>query len=482
MYDITIIGAGIIGSLLAKELSKYNLNVCLLEKNQSPGLEQTMSCSAIIHSGIDPRDGTLKAKLNILGNQKFPALCRELDVEFLRCGALMCATNNEEMQALGEFAKKAKERNIEHQIINRDEIVKLEPNISDDVLQALSMPTTGVVYPTEVVIAALEIAVMNDVTIDYNNQVLKIQEKPNGFNIKTNKQIIKTKLIINAAGIYSDDIYKLVNPDSKYQITGHKGAYFVLNKENKIVNQVLYPTPTSKGKGVLAIPTTHGNTLIGPNSIKQDSKSDDSTNKEELDDIKAKSNKIINGFNMGQVIHVYSGIRAKGNTGDFIIEASKVVPNFINLIGIESPGLASSPAICDEVIKLIKEKTTLEKKVNFIAKRDEQIIFDKLAIDEKNSLIAKYPKYGKIICRCEKITEQEVINAIHRPDGAKTVADIKYSIRPTMGLCQGGFCEMKIAKTIARELNIKLSDVLFRNENTNIVLESKKGVVSHEKI
>ncbi len=466
MYDIVIIGAGVVGSLMADKLSHYDLNVCVLEKNNDSGLEQSMSSSAIVHSGIDPKEGTLKAKLNKDGNKLMKEVCQELNVEFLECGGYLVATNKEEEEVLYEKLALAKQRDIKAEIIDTDSLFKIEPNLNKNITMALSMPTTAVIYPTELTIAAIERAMLNNVDVKYNTKVSDINYDDN-FIIKTNNGDIKTKYIINAAGIYSDEIAKMVDSDFNIDIKAKRGEYFVTDNKTPIVSSVIYPTPTKNGKGVLAVPTTHKNVLLGPNGVFQDDKEDDTTH---IDDLNYVSSNIIKTLSHmpTDIIKTYTGLRSTGNNGDFYIDYSKN-KKMINAVCIDSPGLASSPAIVNMILDMLDIK--LDQKKDYISTRTPYLDLKKLDLDEQNKYIKKDRSYGKIVCRCEQITEGEIIDAIHKTNGASDLSGIKFRIRPMLGMCQGGFCEAKVVQILARELGVDVSQITRRGATTLVIKE-----------
>lgn len=474
MEDIIIIGAGIIGSLTAQKLSKYDCRVLIIEKNSMAGLEQTMSSSAIVHSGIDPIDGSLKSKYNVLGNKIMDELCTELNVEYCKVGGYICLGKNDSTIEYEKLKKNAIKREIEHRIINGKELRKFEPNISEDVIEAISLPTTGVIYPTDLTTAALEIALENGIKYTNNELVKNIEYLDNYFQVTTDKDCYKSKYIINAAGLNSCSIAKMIDKEFKYEVEPKRGAYFVLNKRSNLTKSVIYPVPNEHGKGVLAIPTTHGNILIGPNSVKS-IHDDDAVYKSDLNYVRDQITRIIKDPKFEETIHVYAGVRASINSPDFVIEWDNKVKKMINLVGIDSPGIASSPAITNMIVEMILEKENFNKNNKYINTRQAKVNVRNLTIEKLNTIIKEKPKYGKIICRCELVSEQEIIDEIHKTNGARTINDIKYRLRPLMGQCQGSFCQSEIAKILARELEIDISEVLYRNEGTNIVLKSSKG-------
>lgn len=480
MFDVMIIGAGIVGSFLAHDLSKYEIKVGVMEKNSDVANGATMANSAIIHSGHDPKEGTLKARFNVRGNEMYEGICRELGVSFKRTSALVVATSKEEEETLDRLYQQAESRKVPVSYLTREEVCLKEKNISDYVTKAIELPTTGIIYPWEVAIALMEEAMINGVELFLEEKVEAIEKVTEAdetyFIVTTNKGQYQTKHIINAAGVYADNVYGMVCENKEFTITARKGEYFVLDKAKEpLVNSVIYPVPSSVGKGVLVVPTTHGNTLLGPNSVFVEDKEDNSNTKEALDYVKREIGKTVKNVPMAQVIRIFSGLRATGNTGDFVIEESKLVENFINVACVESPGLTAAPAISEYVVQtILSNKLDLSEKKNY-EKRRPVISLAKMSEEEKNELVKRNPSFGKIVCRCEQITEGEILDAIRRPLGAKTVKGVKKRVRPGMGRCQGGFCEPLVVDILAKELGISPLEVRLDGEASVLLMEETKG-------
>lgn len=471
IYDITIIGAGIIGSMCADMLAKYNLNICVLEKENDSGLEQTMSSSAIVHSGIDPKPGTLKAELNVIGNQMMETICDSLNVEYIQCGGYVCANNNEDLNKLRVLKEQGESRGIPCSIISGDELRVLEPGASNQIIYALSMPTTGIIYPIELTIACVERSILNGAVVKYNHHVLSISKVNDYYKIDTNKGIFQTKMIINCAGIHSDEIARMIDNDFPIELQAKRGEYLVTDNRKPIVNSVLYPLPTNKGKGVLAVPTTHRNVLLGPTSNFQESRDDDSTHIEQLNYIKQNVAELITDV-PNDIIKTYSGLRSFGNGGDFYI---KLDDSVINCVAIDSPGIASSPAIAKRVVDLVGSQIELSLKDDYIENRDTYTNLKKLNKKQVQSLIDKNEQYGHIICRCEQVSEGEIRDAIRKQNGATDLSGIKFRIRPMLGMCQGSFCEAKVTRILAEELGVEMNQITRRGEETLIVKGGDNG-------
>lgn len=472
MQDIVIIGAGIVGSFLAHDLSKFDLKVTVIDKENDIANGTSMANSAIIHTGYDPKEGTLKAQLNVKGARMYPQICKDLQIDYQRCGAYVVACNEEEIQTLEDLKKRADQRNIESHYLDRDEIVRNEKNISDAVIKALSFPDTAIIYPWQCAIALMEEAILNGVNLILGEEVLRIEEMNDVFFVHNEKEVIQTKIIINAAGCGAEKIADMIEP-SPFHIVCKKGEYFVLSKQARdLVHHIIYPVPTKKGKGVLAVPTTHGNILLGPNSQVCEAE-DLSVTAEGLDYVQEHLARIVKNVPYKEVIRSYCGLRPTGNQGDFYIRPSTKNDKLIHVGCIDSPGLASAPAISDFVIRnYVKELLELIPKHNYI-KRNAPLVMAHLNEKERNEIIKDQPLYGKIVCKCEKISYQEIVDAVHGPCGAKTIKAVKKRVRPGMGKCQGGFCEIEVAKILSKELNIPLTEVLYDERHSDLGTEAK---------
>ena len=464
MRKVIIIGAGIIGACIARELSKYKLDIMVLEKENDVCEGTSCANSAIIHSGYDPKPGTLMAKLNVQGNIMFDELSKDLDFEFIRNGSLTLANNEEECQILNDLYQRSQENNVETYILDHDEVLKREPNITKKVIKALYAPTAGIVDPFNFNICVMENAMENGVKLVLNCLVTDISRKDNQYLVKTTLGDYSADIVINAAGVYADSISKMVGID-KYQLKPRKGEYYLLDHyDDSFINYTLFNVPSSKGKGILVAPTTSHNYIVGPSSEFVDSKEDLSTDTITLQNIKAKAYDLVDFIDYSKQIKQFSGLRAVGEVHDFIINED--LPNFINLIGIQSPGLTSAPAIGVYVSEMIKDK---EINNNFNPVRKRQIRLKDLSNEERNKLIKENPSYGKIICRCEQVSYGEVVDAINRTCGATTIKGVKKRVRAGFGKCQGGFCEEIVLNILIKELNKQASDIKLSRGNSYIV-------------
>ncbi len=471
MYDVTIIGAGIIGTFIARELARYTLRIALLEKDNDVANGTTKANSAIIHAGYDAKSGTLKAKFNALGNPMFDKVCEELDVPFKRIGSLVLAFSEDQMETLGELYEQGRQNKIpDLRILNRDEVKAIEPNISEYVVGALHAPTAGIVGPWELAMALAENAVDNNVDLMLNNEVIKIEKQEDSYVIFTNEQQIKTKYVINCAGVYADNLHNMVAKPS-FEIIPRRGQYFVLDKsEGNITNSILFQCPTKLGKGVLVLPTVHENILIGPDAEDIENKENTETTEERLCYVMEASRKTLSNVPFNSVITSFAGLRAKPSTEDFIIEESNQSKGFINVAGIESPGLSAAPAIAEYVVNMLRDMDgSFKLNEEFNPIRRKMTVFMALNEEEKKEIIKKDPRYGRVICRCENITEGEIVDSINRNAGARTFDGVKRRVRPGMGRCQGGFCGPRVMEILARELGEDIVD---------IVKDSKKSYIA----
>jgi glycerol-3-phosphate dehydrogenase len=483
VYDIAIVGAGIIGTFIARELSRYKLQVILLEKDNDVANGTTKANSAIVHAGYDAKAGSNKAKFNVLGNAMFDKVCEELDIPFKRIGSLVVAFNKEDMKTIQDLYENGVKIGVPYmEIIDEEEVKRMEPHLNDQIVGALYAPTAGIVGPFELAIALAENAIDNGVELLLNNEVKRIEKNKEGYKIYTKNNEIDTKYVINCAGLYADHIYRMV-ADYSFKITPRRGQYYLLDKSvGNIVSKVVFQCPTKLGKGVLITPTVDGNILIGPDAENLEDKEATETTKDALSFIKETIIKSCTKVPFNKNITTFAGIRAEPSTGDFIIEESKEAKGFINVAGIKSPGLSSSPAIAKYVVELIKNIVgRLEEKESFNPKRKKRIRFTSLSDEEKSEIIRKDPRYGRIICRCETITEGEIVDAIHRNAGARTVNGVKRRVRPGAGRCQGGFCGPRVMEILARELGEDMKDIVKEGAHSYILTGDTKEENQEEK-
>lgn len=471
MYDVVIIGAGVSGSASARELSRYKLNACVIEKTEDVCSGTSKANSGIVHAGFDAPEGSLMAKLNVEGNLMMEELSKELDFPFKKNGSLVICLSEEDMPKLKALYDRGIRNGVkELKILNKEEVLELEPNITDDVYAALYAPTGGIVCPFGLNIALAENANTNGIEFRFNTEAQDIEKIDGGFIIKTNQGDIKTKYIVNAAGVYADKFHNMVS-QNKINITARKGEYCLLDKTaGNHVSRTIFALPGKMGKGVLVSPTAHGNLIVGPTSTDIDDKEGVNTTREGLDTVIGKSSMNVKNIPMRQVITSFSGLRAHEDNHEFIIKELEDAKGFIDCAGIESPGLTSSPAIGKMVADILKEKLNLEENPNFVGTRKGILDPNTLSLEESNQLIKEQPAYGNIICRCEMITEGEIIDAIRRPLGAKSLDGVKRRTRAGMGRCQAGFCSPKTMEILERELSISMFDITKAGGESNMVL------------
>ena len=477
MFDVVVIGAGIVGSLVARKLSSYQLSIAVLEKEPDVGNVTTMANSAIVHSGYDPVPGTLKAKLNVLGNKMFDKLCEELDVEMERIGSLTVALYDEQLPLLDKLAERSAQNGVEVKILNAEETLKLEPHLNPQVKGSLLAPAAGIVNPFTLSVHAMENAVDNGVKLFLNEKVVKINKESNFYSIVCQSgNIYQTKVVINAAGVYSDEIHKMVE-DIDYTITPRKGEYFILDHyTDDLVKHTIFPLPSEKGKGILVTPSIGGTYLIGPSAEAMPSKDDVSTDKPTLDDVRRQALDMVPSIPFNQVIRTFAGSRPTPSTHDFVIGFAKSDNHFINLSGIESPGLVSSPAIAEYVVtEYVSKVLCLKPNANFNPNVKKRPNLAKMSVSEKQAFIKKNPEYGQIICNCEKVSLGEILFEMNTSVPPTTIKAVKKRTRAGFGKCQGGFCQPLVIKLISEKFNIPLDKVLFQKAGSFVVPYKVKG-------
>lgn len=458
MNDIVIIGAGIIGCSIARELSKYQLDITVIEKNLDVAEGTSKANSGIVHAGFTEKKNTLKGSLVAKSNKMFDILSDELEFSMVRNGALVLAYDDNDVRKIEQLKKNGEELGITGlSILDTEAVKRKQGNITKGVKAALYAETSAIVNPYDMTIAMAESAALNGVNFKFGANVVNIEKNGDIHTIYLeNGEDIKSRFVINAAGLFGAEINNMMN-EEKYNIRGVKGEYCLFDKiAGAAVKNTLFRVPGEKGKGVLVTPTTDGNLIVGPNSQKEQSVS---TTREGIDEIIEKASKVIDDLPVKRVITSFSGVRAKTESGDFIIEALKDNEQFINVIGIDSPGLTCAPAIAEYVSDMISKNLIMIKKHNFISKRHKMVRFAELSVEDKNKLIKDNPEYGRIVCKCELITEGEIIDAIHRVPGAVTLDGVKRRTRAMMGGCQGMGCMLPICKIMSRELNVDISEI-----------------------
>lgn len=474
-YDVVVIGAGVVGALISLELSKKDIRVAMLDKCNDVAMGTTKANSAIVHGGFDAANGTLKAKLNVRGTALMPQLCADLAVPYRNNGSLVLAFSEEEMEHVHTLYERGQKNGVPRlSVIDKAAVKAMEPHVSDEVVGALLSETAGIVCPYELTIAATEVAVTNGVEFLRNCAVESIQANNDGFVLSTTCGEIEASYVINAAGVHADDVARMIGDDS-ITIIARKGEYYLLDKSyGYIADHTLFQCPTKMGKGVLVTPTVDGNLLIGPSALDVEDKDDVDTTAEGLSFILEKAKKTVPELNTRGAITSFAGMRAHPLTDDFIIGFSEKNDRFLNVAGIESPGLSAAPAIAEMVRDLLTEKAALSEKAQYKTKRTPPVRFRHMTKAEREALIAKNKAYGRVICRCETITEGEILDAIHAPAGARDVDGVKRRTRAGMGRCQGGFCGSKVLEILARELNVPMNDITKFGGASKILFDKTK--------
>ena len=460
-YDIVIIGAGVTGCAIARYLSRYNTSVLVLEKEEDVCSGTSKANSGIVHAGFDAVPGSLMAKMNIRGCEMVRELSASLDFKYRNNGSMVLCFNETDLPHLQELYDRGVKNGVQDlRILKSDEAKRQEPSIADNVVAALWAPTAGIVCPFSMTIAFAENAAANGVDFGFLQEVRSIEKKTDGsFLITTQNGAVSSSAVVNAAGVYADIFHNLVS-ENKIKITPRRGEYILLDKEvGNLVSSTVFQLPNKLGKGVLVTPTVHGNLLIGPNAKDLDDKEANETTFEGINDVKNRALQSVPDIPFGKMITSFSGIRAHESGGDFILGEAEDCEGFFDAAGIESPGLTCAPAIGDYLSDIIADKYGLKKKEDFKDKRKGFIEAAKLSPFERSELIKEKPEYGRIVCRCEEVSEGEIIDAIRREPGARSMDGIKRRVRQGMGRCQAGFCTPKTMEILSRELGISMKDI-----------------------
>ncbi|NLK88370.1 MAG: NAD(P)/FAD-dependent oxidoreductase [Clostridiaceae bacterium] len=461
-YDVAVIGAGVVGALTARELSKYELRICILEKGADVASGSSKANSAIVHAGYDPLPGTLKARFNVKGNEMFERLSQELEVPFKRIGSLVLAFNEADMEVLQKLYERGAENGVPGLEILRgyEDTARIEPNVSTDVAGALYAPSAAITCPYELTYAAVENAAANRAEIMLETEVAGISYEDDLFKITTSQGDISSRFIVNAAGVFSDNAAAMIG-DNSFEIKPRKGEYLLLDKsQGDMARTIVFQTPSTTSKGILVTPTVDGNLLMGPTSTDTSDREDLSTAISELQKVINGALRSVPGINLKQVITSFTGLRATPDTSDFIVSPSPVNKKFIHAAGIESPGLTAAPAIAEYVAGLLKDAgLELVQRKDFNPVRKSIVRFNDASDGKKAELIGGNRQYGRVICRCELVTEAEIVEAIRRPAGARTVDAVKRRTRAGMGRCQGGFCAPRIVEILSRELGVPAESI-----------------------
>ncbi len=476
MFDVCIIGAGVVGAMCARALSAYKLNICVVEKTNDVCMGASRANSAIVHAGFDAKPGTLKARFNVRGSEMMEQVCAELGVKYVRNGSLVLGYSDEDKKTLEELYERGVSNGVKGlAVLDREGVLALEPNVTDIVTCALWAPTGAIVSPFGLCDAGLGNAMDNGAQFIRNFEVERIEYSDGVYTLYAGEQSVQAKYVVNAAGLYSDKIAAMVG-DESFTVHPRRGEYMVLDKActSSLTNYTLFSTPTPKGKGILVTATTGGNVMLGPTAEDMLDKEDYDTTAKGTASIREQSAKYVKNIPFGSVITSFTGLRAVGSTGDFVIHAS--APGFITFGGIESPGLTSAPALAEYCVELLEAQgLKLERKQDWNPVRRPSGWYRKLNDEQKNEVIAKDPAYGNMVCRCEEVTEGEIVYAIRTNPGARDVDGVKRRTRSGMGRCQGGFCSSIVVEILARELGIPYECVTKSGGESIINYSRTKG-------
>ena len=475
MVDVVIVGGGVCGCSLLYELSRYKLSAVLVEKENDVSVGTTKANSAIVHAGYDPHPGTKMARYNVEGNALVKELCEKLDVPYQQIGSLVLAFDADQDALVRELFDRGTQNGVPGmKVLSAEEVREMEPNVSPEVTSALYAPSAGIVSPWELAIALAETAVKNGAQVELNSEVTAIQPIDGGFRVTAGGKEIDTRFVVNAAGIWSDKINDMAAPHT-FTVSANKGEYFLLDKsQGTLVNHVIFQCPSKVGKGVLVSPTVHGNLIVGPNA--EDAEKDDlGTTGDGLAFVRKMALRSVPDINFRDSIRNFAGLRANTEIDDFLVGETDQ-KGFFNIAGIKSPGLTSAPAIARDMVRMLGEAgLALDPKETFVDER-HVVRFKHLSHEERAAAIAKNPLYGQIVCRCETITEGEIVDALHRPLPPCSIDGVKRRCGSGMGRCQGGFCGPRVQQIIARELGIPQEAVMMDRAGTAVITgETKMG-------
>lgn len=460
MYDVIIIGAGVTGCAVARYLSRYQGSALVLERAEDVCCGTSKANSAIIHAGFDAAHGSLMAKMNVQGSRMLPELAKELDFPFRRNSSLVVCMSEEDMPRLRALYENGVKNGVEGlEIVDAQRLHELEPNVSKNAVAALWAPTGGIVCPFNMTIALAENANANGVDFRFNTKVTGFTRGEEGWTVHTEQGDFQTRYVVNAAGVYADVLHNMVSA-RKLHITPRRGDYCLLDRQvGGFVSHTVFQLPGKLGKGVLVSPTVHGNIIVGPTAIDIEDRDGTNTTAAGLEELIAKAGISVDNLPIRQTITSFAGLRAHEDHHEFVIGEAEDAPGFVDCAGIESPGLTSAPAIGLTVAELLREKLGLRKKEDFIATRKGLLDPKSLTKEAYQALIRENPAYGQIICRCEQVTEGEIIDAIRRPLGARSLDGVKRRTRAGMGRCQAGFCSPRVMEILARELGVSQAEI-----------------------
>ena len=475
-YDVIVIGAGVSGCAVARELSRLELNVCVIEREEDVCCGTSKANSAIVHAGFDAQTGSTMARLNVAGARMMPALCKELGVDFRQIGSLVVCTSEESRPGLQELLDRGAANGVENlRIIDRDELLALEPNVSDNAVAALWAPTAGIVNPFQLTVALAECACVNGVEFRFNEKAEEIRRAPEGhWAVRTDKGTLEARVVVNAAGVYADELHNMVAAsEDRLDIVPRRGQYYVLDTAaDGYVRHTVFALPTKLGKGVLITPTTAGNVLVGPTAEDIADKEGVDTTAEGVAEVRAKSAVTMKDVPFQHCIRTFSGLRAHRAGHDFVIGEVEGAPGFVDCAAIESPGLSAAPAIGKTVADIVASLLVHPaKKPYWQGSRKSIPDVEHMSLDEWAELIRKRPDYGRIVCRCRHVTEGQIVDAVRAPLGARSLDAVKRRTEAGMGRCQASFCTPKVMEILERELaGLAMADVTKMGPGSEIVV------------
>lgn len=478
MYDVVIIGCGITGAAIAHRLSRYRLRAAVLEAENDVAQGATKANSAILHAGYDPKPGSLMARLNVRGVELARDLCARLDVPYRQCGSLVLGFTPADRANLEELYRRGQANGVQVELLTGDQARALEPNLSDKVTAALHAPTAAICLPWEYCLALAETAVRNGVDLFLEHRVTGLRRTEAGWRVDTDRGAFDSRFVVNAAGVSAGEVHSMAAP-CPWHIRPTRGEYYLMDKsEGDRVGRVIFQCPDERGKGVLVAPTVHGNLIVGPNAAPV--KGEDVSNTAEgLAYVRERAVRSVPGVNFRQSIRNFAGVRATADTGDFIIGPVEGAPGLFDAAGICSPGLSAAPAVGEYVAELLGEAgLELAEKDEYIDTR-KRVRFSCLTPAEKAELVAREPAYGRVICRCETVTEGEILAAIHSPIPPRSVDGVKRRAGAGLGRCQGGFCGPRVVELLCRELGLSPDRILQDKTGSRMLLEETKGGARH---
>lgn len=480
-YDVAVIGGGVVGCAIARELTRYRLRVVVLERESDVARGTSGKNSAVVHTGFNVPTGSLKARLNVAGARMFEQMCAELSVPFHRIGKLVVALTPQEVPDLLRLKAIGDANGVPSlEIVDAQTISRMEPNIRG--YAAMHAPTAAIITPYKLTIALAEAAAANGADVLLQAEVRRISGRMGGFRLTTARGTVHAKLVVNSAGLYADHVARLAGV-RRYKIYPCNGQYLILDKsKSNLIQRMVYPVPPKGGSGlgVHLTPTVDGNIILGPDAFYVRNKRDDATDGERARNLLREAQEMLPGITSRDVIGSYAGIRpktvssAQGGFGDFIIEEAPELPGMLHLVGIESPGLTASPAIALDVAQWVGSYLPLQPNGEFVAERKEPPPFRELPLEEQARLVERDPDYGDILCRCEMVTRKEVLQAIRNPLGVHTLAGIKYRSRATMGRCQGGVCSPLIVETLLEEFGVPLTEISLKGPGSELFVGTTK--------